>query len=155
MDFIPAQHENKEHRIKHDPIQSLLETPSPTLCTVPPAAHQLLRCNKTHLNTFSFKNNMQLILQGHKKAALCPARMQIQGKKRLRNKENRCYGLRKGGIKVSQHNSPVNGCRYPVFSQKQFHCCLSAQVDMSSEQITLKRSSQDICLQPQHCTMSL
>lgn len=91
MDFIPAQHENKDHKIEHNPTQSLLQMPSPTLCTGLPPAHLLLRCDRTHLNTTNCRNNVQVILQGHK-AALCPSRTQTQGKKRPREKENQCCG---------------------------------------------------------------
>lgn len=45
-----------------------------------------LKCARTHLNAISCRDNVQVVLQGHE-AALCPAKMQIQGKKRLREKK--------------------------------------------------------------------
>lgn len=92
MDLIPAQHEEKDHKIKHDPTQSLLETPSPTLWTGPPSAHLSLRCDGTHLNTTSCKATKQLYVQPGCK---------LKERKGSGKRKISVMAQRKGGIKVS------------------------------------------------------
>jgi len=157
MEFIPAQNENKDHKIKYDPTQSLLETPPPTPCTGPPSARPLLRFDRTILNTTSCRDNMALPDELHK-AALCSARTQTQGKKRLRKKgEISVVAQRKGGIEVSLAQQSCTWLQRCCAESKSISlssfCTRFLHLDTSSELITSERASH-IWPQPQLCTIS-